>query len=103
MARIVLGFAPTRRSIFSAPDAVKYADLTRARLRELGVEFVDIDDIAEDGLLHDDGDRIKIAEKFREAKVDGLFFPPRKFRDRVRGGETGEGSECAGASVGAER
>ncbi len=79
MARIVLGFAPTRRSIFSAPDAVKYADLTRARLRELGVEFVDIDDIAEDGLLHDDGDRIKIAEKFREAKVDGLFFPPGNF------------------------
>ena len=79
MARIVLGFAPTRRSIFSAPDAVKYADLTRARLRELGVEFVDIDDIAEDGLLHDDGDRIKIAEKFREAKVDGLFFPHGNF------------------------
>ena len=62
MAKIVLGFAPTRRSIFSAPDAVKYADLTRERLRELGVDFVDIDDIAGDGLLHDDEDRIKIAE-----------------------------------------
>ena len=43
------------------------------------MEFVDIDDIAEDGLLHDDGDRIKIAEKFREAKVDGLFFPHGNF------------------------
>ena len=57
MARIVIGLAPTRRSIFSAPDAVKYAYLTRRRLRELGVELVDIDDIAEDGLLHDDADR----------------------------------------------
>ena len=75
MTKIVLGLAPTRRSIFSAPDAVKYANLTRDRLRELGVEFVDIDDIAEDGLLHDDADRVKIAEKFKAAGVDGCFFP----------------------------
>lgn len=79
MAGIVIGFAPTRRSIFSAPDAVKYADLTRERLKELQVEFVDIDDIAEDGLLHDDQDRIRIAEKFKAAKVDGIFFPHGNF------------------------
>lgn len=79
MKKVVLGFAPTRRNIFSAPDAVKYADLTRDRLKELGVEFVDINDIAEDGLLHDDEDRIKIAAKFKEAKVDGLFFPHGNF------------------------
>ena len=65
MANIKLGLAPTRRSIFSAPAAVEYANLTRARLRQIGVEFVDIDDIAEDGLLHDDNDRIRIAEKFK--------------------------------------
>ena len=79
MKEIVLGFAPTRRSIFSAPAAVEYADLTRERLRGMGVKFVDITDIAEDGLLHDDGDRIRIAEKFRTAGVDGLFFPHGNF------------------------
>lgn len=79
MTKIVIGLAPTRRSIFSAPDAVKFANLTRERLRELSVEFVDIDDIAEDGLLHSEEDRIKIAEKFKEAKVDGLFFPHGNF------------------------
>ncbi len=42
MNKIKLGFAPTRRSIFSAPDAIKYADLTRERLGELDVSFVDI-------------------------------------------------------------
>ena len=42
MKSVKIGFAPTRRSIFSAPDAVKYANLTRERLKELGVEFVDI-------------------------------------------------------------
>ena len=32
MAKIKIGYAPTRRSIFSAPDAIKYANLTRKRL-----------------------------------------------------------------------
>ncbi len=79
MANIKLGLAPTRRSIFSAPAAVEYANLTRKKLKELGVDFVDIDDIAEDGLLHDEEDRIKIEEKFKKEKVDGLFFPHGNF------------------------
>ena len=60
MAHIKIGYAPTRRSIFSAPDAVKYANLTRERLKELGVEFVDITDINEEGLFYDEADREKI-------------------------------------------
>lgn len=64
MAAVKLGFAPTRRSIFSAPAAVEYADYTRKKLREMGVGFVDINDIAADGLLHDDNDRCRIEEKF---------------------------------------
>jgi len=79
MNKIVLGMAPTRRSIFSAPDAVKYADLTRKRLNELGICFVDITDIAEEGLLHSEADGIRIAEKFEEAKIDGLFVPHTNF------------------------
>lgn len=79
MAKVVLGFAPTRRSIFSAPDAIKYANLTRDRLKELGVEFVDIDDINEEGLLYDDNDRIKVAAKFKAAGVNGLFLPHGNF------------------------
>lgn len=79
MGNIVIGFAPTRRSIFSAPDAVKYANLTRARLRELGVDFVDITDINEEGLLYNEADRIRIAEKFKAARVDGLFLPHANF------------------------
>lgn len=75
MKTIKLGYAPTRRSIFSAPDALKYAGLTKARLQELGVELVDINDINEEGLLYDDGDVEKIARKFTEAGVDGLFLP----------------------------
>ncbi len=75
MRKIKLGYAPTRRSIFSAPDARKYRDLTADRLRKLGVEFVDIKDINEEGLLYDDADRVRIAEKFKAEGVDGLFLP----------------------------
>ncbi len=75
MKQIKIGFAPTRRSIFSAPDAVKYANLTREKLLSLGVEIVDITDINEEGLFYDEADREKIADKFRREKIDGLFFP----------------------------
>ncbi len=75
MAKIKLGYAPTRRSIFSAPDAIKYRGLTKDRLNELGIDFVDIDDINEEGLLYDENDRLKILEKFKAEKIDGLFFP----------------------------
>lgn len=77
--KIKIGFAPTRRSIFSAPDAIKYANLTRAKLDELGVEYVDITDINDEGLLYDENDRLRMVEKFRAAKVDGLFVPHTNF------------------------
>ncbi len=73
-ANIKLGYAPTRRSIFSAPDAVKYRGLTADRLKELGVDFTDITDINAEGLLYDDNDRIRIAEKFKAEKIDGLLL-----------------------------
>mgnify|MGYP004642797813 FL=1 len=79
MKKIKLGLAPTRRAIFSAPAAMEYADKTRSRLKELGVEYVDINDISEDGLLHDEEDEIRIAEKFRAAGVSGLFLPHTNF------------------------
>ena len=75
MKRIKIGFLPTRRSIVSAPDAIKYANLTRKRLEELGIEFVDITDVNEEGLFYDEADREKIQEKFRTEKVKGIFIP----------------------------
>ncbi|WP_343210671.1 L-fucose/L-arabinose isomerase family protein [Anaerolentibacter hominis] len=90
-ANIKLGFAPTRRSIFSAPDALKYRNLTSDRLRELGVDFVDITDINEEGLLYSDEDMMKIAEKFKREKVDGLFLPHCNF-----------GTECVCARLAKE-
>lgn len=79
MAKIKIAFAPTRRSIFSAPAAVEYAGYTREKLKELGVDFVDIDDINDEGLLYDDEGRLKMEAKFKAAGVDGLFVPHTNF------------------------
>lgn len=78
-AHIKIGYAPTRRAIFSAPAALVYRKLTADRLRELGVDFVDIDDVNEEGLLFDDAGLEKIIEKFKREKVDGLFLPHANF------------------------
>lgn len=73
MATIKIGFVPTRRSIFSAPDAVRFADLTREKLNEMGVTYVDVNDINEEGLLYDESDRLKVLEKFKQERVDKDF------------------------------
>ncbi|MDR2433676.1 MAG: L-fucose/L-arabinose isomerase family protein [Treponema sp.] len=75
MEKNKLGFAPTRRSIFSAPDAIKYRGLTKTRLAELGIDIVDIDDINREGLLYDAAEIPAIIAKFKAAGVDGIFAP----------------------------
>ena len=82
-----------------APDAIKYRGLTAKRLTELGIDFVDITDINEEGLLYNDEDMYKIAEKFKREKVDGLFLPHCNF-GTVRMRKTGQGAECAGIALG---
>lgn len=76
---IRIGFAPTRRAIFSAPAAVRFADLTRKKLDEMGICYSDIKEFNEEGLLYDDRDRIRIAEKFKADQVDGLFLAHENF------------------------
>ena len=74
MKQVTLGFVPTRRNIFSAPAAVEYADLTRKRLEQLGVRFVDVTGINPEGLFYDEADRAAVSRRFREAHVDGLLI-----------------------------
>lgn len=94
-AEIKLGYAPTRRSIFSAPDAIEYRGLTKDRLLELGVSFVDIDGINPEGLLYDDKD-VALPEGAGGRPVRA----PLQLRHRVCGGALGPGAGGAGAAVG---
>ena len=79
MTKIKIGYTPTRRSIFSAPAALQFRDLIADRLRELEIDFVDITDVNDEGLLFDDAGLEKIIAKFKAEKVDGLFLPHANF------------------------
>jgi len=77
--QIKIGFAPTRRNIFSADAAIEFADYTRQKLDEMNIDYVDIQDVNGDGLLYDDKGMEKITEKFKAAKIDGLFLANENF------------------------
>lgn len=79
LKQIKIGFAPTRRNIFSATAAIEFADKTRQKLTDLGVNYVDIKDINDDGLLYDDDGLKKITKKFQKAEIDGLFIANENF------------------------
>lgn len=70
-----LGVIGTRRDIFSKQDALKYNGLILEKLNEMGIDFVDIQDINEEGLLFDDRDVGSVIEKMKRENVDALFFP----------------------------
>lgn len=73
--KVLIGYAPTRRRIFSAEDAVKYKKLIAGKLNDMEVEFVDIEDINSEGLLRCAEDVEPVINKFKAAKVDALFIP----------------------------
>ena len=72
---VKLGVIPTRRFIFSKEDALKFKDLTYARLKELNVDYVDIEDINDEGLFYTEDDIEAIEEKMNKNNVDALLFP----------------------------
>lgn len=73
--KVKIGYAPTRRRIFSVEDAIKYKKLIADKLSALDIDFVDIEDINSEGLLRCAEDVEPVVKKFREAGVDAVFFP----------------------------
>jgi L-fucose isomerase-like protein len=77
MKKLKLGFAPTRRFVFSKEDAFKYKQLIREKIESFGLELeiVDLEGINEEGLLYERSEEGSIIKKFQDAAVDALFFP----------------------------
>jgi L-fucose isomerase-like protein len=73
--QVKLGFAPTRRQIFSKEEAGKFKKIIEAKLQSDQVEYVNLDFLNEEGMLYDGLDADKVAVKFMEAGVDALFVP----------------------------
>ncbi len=73
--KVVIGYAPTRRNVFSAEDAQKHKNIILESIKKYDAEIVDINDINEEGLLFQESDVDRIVAKFKNANVDGVFFP----------------------------
>jgi L-fucose isomerase-like protein len=76
---LVLGVAPTRRQMFKSDFALanKVAILqkTASLVAGLPVRIVDIDWLNEEGILSNLRDVSKVADYFRQARVDAVFMP----------------------------
>lgn len=72
---VTLGVVATRRDIFSREDALLFKQKILDKLTELQVDYVDIDDINEEGLLFDEDDVENVVEKMKQHHIDALFFP----------------------------
>lgn len=79
LKKIKIGFVPTRRNIFSAEAAIEFANYTREKMDEIGINYVDIKDVNSDGLLYDDEGLEKVYKKFRDEEIDGLFIANENF------------------------
>ncbi|WP_139996031.1 L-fucose/L-arabinose isomerase family protein [Paenibacillus paridis] len=78
MKKLKLGYAPTRRFVFSEEDAFKYKVLIREKMDSFGmdIDIVDLEGLNEEGLLYNDNiGADKIIERFQREKVDAVFFP----------------------------
>ena len=72
---LAIGYAPTRRTVFSREDALKYKKLAADKIRSMGYRLIDIEDINEDGLLIGEADIAAAVKKFKHSEVDCLIAP----------------------------
>ena len=72
---VKVGLAPTRRDIFSREEAARHKKLVEEKLRQWGIEFVNIDSLNDEGLLYDAADVPRIADQWRQQNVDAVFVP----------------------------
>lgn len=74
-SKIKLGYAPTRRDVFSKEEAGRYKSLIKKKIKGFDVDVVDIEWLNQEGLLYNDLDAEKVADKFIDEEVDALFIP----------------------------
>ncbi len=70
-----IGFIPTRMYVFSLEDAFIYKNRIREKISGFEIDFVDIDDVADEGMLGSPDEVEGIVKKMLREEVDGLFFP----------------------------
>ncbi|WP_199614011.1 L-fucose/L-arabinose isomerase family protein [Paenibacillus alkalitolerans] len=93
MKKLKLGYAPTRRFVFSAEDAFRYKTLIRNKLESFGlsIDIVDLEGLNQEGLLYDDHiNADQIVKRFKDEQVDAVFFPHCNFGTEDTVGRVGK-------------
>ena len=80
MKKVVkIGFAPTKRVPFNHPQYAEVRDAIYAAISQWTcdgmIEVVGIDDVTPLNILQTEDDVVNVVKKFKEAEVDGVFFP----------------------------
>ncbi len=70
-----MGLCPIGKFVFSNEDAVKYKKLIQEKLKNLEIDFVDIDNVLEDGLIKDQSHVDIAVDYFRSQGIESLFVP----------------------------
>ena len=73
--KIVMGLCPIGKFVFSNEDAVRHKKLLQEQLCQWNVNFVDLDNILEDGLIKDQKHVDPAVKYFKKSEVDCLFIP----------------------------
>ncbi|MDD4797781.1 MAG: fucose isomerase [Eubacteriales bacterium] len=76
--KLVVGVVPIKRTFTDMVSAVEQKELILNRLNDItpaGVELVNIEDVAENGILREYSQLAAVEEKLKAHKVDALFMP----------------------------
>ncbi len=90
MAKLKIGYAPTRREGFSVQAALQYKSLIWEKLQEFDADFINIDDVNEYGMLDSEESALKAVNLFRENMVDAVFFTHCNFGTEFAQGRVGK-------------
>lgn len=72
---VKIGVVPTIRNLMFWDEALKIRKQMLDKVKGLGAEIVDIEDVNKDGVLLEPQYKERIINKLKENDVDGVFFP----------------------------
>ena len=73
--KVKIGYAPTRRNVFSQEDSLKYKKLIKDKILSWGLEVVDLEGLNDEGLLFEASEVPNAVSIFKHAEVDAVFAP----------------------------
>ena len=73
--KLLVGLCPIGKFVFSNEDAIRQKKTIQRKFKEWDINYVDIDNVLEDGLVKDQSHVDKAVDHFRKANIDCLFLP----------------------------